>query len=381
MSGNFKHFDLQIIAPDFDSQLTDLILNLDHLRRKKLEGTTHPAIFFQLKGIFHILESIGSARIEGNHTTIAEYIESKLEPEASEDEKIREIRNIEEAMNFIDDNIEQYPINRAFLREIHKLVVKNLGKEGSKTPGEYRKKNLEITQSAHKPPDFVQVENYMEEMFRFIEQAQPVKYDLLKTAQIHHRFVWIHPFDNGNGRVVRLLTYAMLVKQGFNIKQGRILNPTAVFCNDREKYYTALSWADQGNSEGILQWCSYVLEGLKIEIEKIDKLLNYSYLDEQILTPSIKYSLDRQVITLNESEILKIAAKIQLFQARDVKNLFPGKLPQEISRILRSLKEKKMIVAAGKQNARKYTLRFDNNYLLRGVIKMLGDKGFLPLKE
>ncbi len=37
-------------------------------------GSTHPKIFFQLKRIFHTLKSIGSARIEGNNTTITDFI-------------------------------------------------------------------------------------------------------------------------------------------------------------------------------------------------------------------------------------------------------------------------------------------------------------------
>ena len=75
----FKHYDLQLVEPSFGSELTDLIIELDHLRKKRLGGTTHPIVFFQLKHIFHTLESIGSARIEGNRTTIAEFIETKLE--------------------------------------------------------------------------------------------------------------------------------------------------------------------------------------------------------------------------------------------------------------------------------------------------------------
>ena len=74
----FKHYDLKLVEPTFASALTDLIIELDHLRKKQLGGSTHPKVFFQLKHIFHTLESIGSARIEGNNTTIAEYIETKL---------------------------------------------------------------------------------------------------------------------------------------------------------------------------------------------------------------------------------------------------------------------------------------------------------------
>jgi len=75
----FIHYDLKLIEPLFNSTLTDLILELDYLRKKPLRGSTHEKVFFQLKHIFHTLESIGSARIEGNNTTVVEYFETKLE--------------------------------------------------------------------------------------------------------------------------------------------------------------------------------------------------------------------------------------------------------------------------------------------------------------
>ena len=60
----------------FDMPITDLVLELEKLRYKILEGTTHPLVFMQMKSIFHMLESIGSSRIEGNNTTIMDYVES-----------------------------------------------------------------------------------------------------------------------------------------------------------------------------------------------------------------------------------------------------------------------------------------------------------------
>ncbi len=379
---NFKHYDLQLIYPDFIAPLTDLIIELDYLRKKPLAGSTHPKVFFQLKSIFHMLESIGSARIEGNRTTIVEFIETKIEDKQTvKPEGIIEIQNMEQVMSFIEDNVQHAPINKMFLSELHKQVVKGLTKEGSQTPGLYRKRNVQIARSTHLPPDFTKVEDYMEECFNFINQDDPPKSDLLKTAILHHRFAWIHPFDNGNGRTVRLLTYAMLVKQGFNVQiGGRIVNPTAVFCNDREKYYTALSWADTGTREGILSWCEYVLQGLKQEIEKVDNLVDYNYLSRKILLPAIAFSLERKVITKPESKILRVAVEKQVFQASDIKHLFPGKIPAELSRMLRGLKEKKMIQPET-ENGRKYIMRFDNNYLLRGIIHALGENGFLPDNE
>jgi len=92
----------------------------------------------------------------------------------------------------------------------------------------------------------------MQALVGFINQQDPPKYGLMEIALAHHRFGGIHPFGNGNGRVVRLLTYALLLKYGFNVSTGkRVLNPTAVFCNDRERYYAVLSAADKGTPEGL----------------------------------------------------------------------------------------------------------------------------------
>lgn len=98
----FRHFDLALLNPAFDSPLVDVLTELEHLRRLKLAGTTPAPVFFQLKRVFHMLESLGSARIEGNHTTLADYVESSLEGTATADDHLSEIANIEEAMTYIE---------------------------------------------------------------------------------------------------------------------------------------------------------------------------------------------------------------------------------------------------------------------------------------
>ena len=378
----FNHFDLKLIEPDFGSSLTDLIIELDYLRKKQLGGSTHPKVFFQLKNIFHKLESIGSARIEGNNTTIAEYMETNLSDRKQFSEGIKEIQNIEKSMAFVEENIVDYPISRALISEMHKMVVDELMPppqgEGDSTPGQFRQVNLEISKSTHKPPEWLKVNEYMEELLDFVNREDSPKYDLLKTAIAHHRFVWIHPFRNGNGRTVRLFTYAMLVKVGFNVNVGRIINPTAVFCSNRNDYYSYLSAADNGTRAGMLSWIEYVLKGLKEEIEKIDKLSDYEFLRKEILMPSINLSLERKYITDLESKVLKRAVDLQVISAADVKSIFPGKVDSEVSRQIKKLIDQKMLTQE-KEGGRKYVLRFDNSYLLRSIIQLLGDKGFLPV--
>jgi len=378
----FNHFDLKLIEPDFGSSLTDLIIELDYLRKKQLGGSTHPKVFFQLKNIFHKLESIGSARIEGNNTTIAEYMETNLSDRKQFSEGIKEIQNIEKSMAFVEENIVDYPISRALISEMHKMIVNELMPpphgEGDSTPGQFRQVNLEISKSTHKPPEWLKVNEYMEELLDFVNREDSPKYDLLKTAIAHHRFVWIHPFRNGNGRTVRLFTYAMLVKAGFNVNVGRIINPTAVFCSNRNDYYSYLSAADNGTRSSMLSWIEYVLKGLKEEIEKIDKLSDYEFLRKEILMPSINLSLERKYITDLESKVLKRAVDLQVISAADVKSIFPGKVDSEVSRQIKKLIDQKMLTQE-KEGGRKYVLRFDNSYLLRSIIQLLGDKGFLPV--
>lgn len=378
MSSEARKNRLELPDIQFASPLTDIIIELDYLRKKKLGGTTPSYLFFQLKHIFHTLESLGSARIEGNRTTVMEFVETKIANNKSEPiDSIREITNMEKAMDFIEAHAIDAPIDRMFISELHKMVVDGLVREGDVTPGEFRKTNVRIAKATHVPPDFTQVSGYMDELYEFISRPDAPKYDLLKTAIAHHRFAWIHPFNNGNGRTVRLLTYAMLVRQGFNVDKGRIVNPTAVFCSDRDRYYDELAKADAGD---IQSWSMYVLSGLKIEIEKVDKLTKYKYLKDEIILPAILWSLEQNMISSTDAKILTIAVEKESFSARDIAHLFEGKLPQQISKIIRHLRERKLIVPM-KTNSYRYGISFANSFLLRGVMFMLDKNGFLPISR
>ena len=54
---------LKLVLPDFSSDITDLIIDMNYLRQKPLAGSTPPLLFFQLKDLFSVIESTGSARI------------------------------------------------------------------------------------------------------------------------------------------------------------------------------------------------------------------------------------------------------------------------------------------------------------------------------
>src|SRR3989344_822133 len=171
----FKEIPLKIYEPDWGSELAKTIVELEKLRVKELGGPVPPYIFFQLKNIFQIMESLGSARIEGNHTTLAEFVE-KIIDQVSKDtkeESIREIFNIERAIDFIEKNISKGgKITRSHISEIHKIIVDGLtpppAGEGSRYPGNLRPINVGIQSSSHIPPDKVKVPDYFEELIGFI---------------------------------------------------------------------------------------------------------------------------------------------------------------------------------------------------------------------
>ncbi len=382
----FKDIPLTLYDPEYSSELTGIIIELEKLRVKKLGGPVPPQIFFQMKDIFQILESLGSARIEGNNTTLAEFVEKIIESptRTTDDEQIREIFNIEKAIGFIEENVKRDTvINRALISEIHKIITKGLTPppqgEGSRTPGELRTMNVSIQRSHLVPPEHVLVPQYFEELLTFVNEPVDSQYHLLVAALTHHRMAWIHPFDNGNGRLIRMFTYALLIKQGFRVKSGRILNPTAIFCMDRNKYYEMLALADTGKKEDVLQWCTYVLKGLLVEIEKIDKLLDLGFMLEKILLPSLSFALEREHITKREYEILQAVAKSKNMQLRsaDLQAIIGKESPVQRSRIIKKLKTKNMLVPLT-QNGRIYTIGFLNNYLLRSVTHVLGKNGFIP---
>ena len=381
-----KNIALRYPKIEFAMPILDSIMEMELLRYKVLRGHTIPPVFYQIKHIFQILESIGSSRIEGNNTTVMDYVEStKIEQPSGvtlfeDQESIREINNIEKAMRYIEENINSITINHMFIRELHALTVDGLSstREGSSTPGQYRNCNVRIHKSQHVPPEYIRVPELMDELLNFVNQDVLKKYDLLKIALAHHRFVWIHPFSNGNGRVVRLFTYALLLKFVFT-SNNRIINPVAVFCSNRDLYYDKLARADTGTDAGYIEWTEYMLNGLRSEIEKIGKIGDYDYLSHNVLQPMIQDALNHQYITSDEYRILEtvILSERQVIQAADIKPLFPDKTASDVSRQIRQLVAKKMLMPI-QENARKYHLAFNNSYLLRSILRVLDREGFLP---
>jgi len=366
----------------FDSDLTRAVIELERARADLNRGSTPPEFYFQLKNLFQLLNSIMSARIEGNRTSILDAVVGDSSRRTSSslrplDEGLQEILNIQEAIDFIEEHIRTSPINHVFIRELHQLVVQGLSREGDRTPGAYRLGEVRIGQSVHQPPWPADVFDDMTELIEFIGRDVDPQMQLLQIAIAHHRFLWIHPFGNGNGRISRLVTYAMLVKQGFtSASDYRALNPTAVFGSDRQGYYDNLAAADSLTNDGTVAWCTYVLAGLNTDLKKLSRLSDGDFVTRQILVPAIERMRSAGGLTAGEARALAIAASKTVIKAGDLSEALPGS-PATRSQAVRRILDRQLLKPLT-EGGRTYQLVFAPNDLTVYIVNRLGALGLLP---
>lgn len=91
------------------------------------------------------------------------------------------------------------------------------------------------------------------------------------------------------------------------------------------------------------------------------------------------FAADRKEITKTELKILKRVVENQVIQANDIKDIFQDKVKSEISRQIKILKEKKLLMLE-KEGKRTYTLNF-RGPIFRGILRSLEKEGFLPPNE
>lgn len=364
-------------AFDFDHPLVEAIIELERERDALRSGSTPPWLLFELHDLFQVLTSILSARIEGNRTSLVDAIQASTETGDVRDDGAREIVNILQAIDFIDAHAPTTPLTHAAVRELHRLVTRELRREGDSTPGAYRLGFVTISGSHHQPPAPPDVLDHMSQVIDFANQPAASHKQLLQVALAHHAFLWVHPFGNGNGRVARLMSYWMLVRLGFS-KPGspRTVNPTAVFGADRDGYYDTLEAADAMTDDGLIAWCSFVLQGIRDDLARMSRLTDGAWVAESLLVPAIERMRTAGLLRERDAQALGIAARTPTVQAADLAVAFPG-APSARSNAIRSLIDRGLLlpVAAGR---RRYRLGFARTALTPFVIATLDDAGMLP---
>lgn len=364
---------------EFDSELSNAVIRLERARGDLDRGSTPAVVFFQLKELFELLTSIMSARIEGNRTSLLDAVTGAIEgrrPRGTPSDGVEEILNVQRAMIFVELHATDGPLTHHFVRELHRIVVDGLRREGDLTPGAYRLGEGAIGQSEHRPPFPTDVLSDMSQLLDFAnEDVEPHK-QLLQSAIAHHRFLWIHPFGNGNGRVARLLTYAMLLRQGFvSTTSYRAINPTAVFGADRNGYYDNLAKADRLDDDGLISWCTYVLQGLSGDLERLRSLRDGRFVTSSLLRPAIERLHDSGRVSARERDALRIVAHRSIVRAGDLAAAFPGSASTR-SQAIKRLHDRGLLAHA--DGPRSYRLVFAPSDLTIHLVHQLDEAGLLP---
>jgi Fic family protein len=175
-----------------------------------------------------------SNAIEGNTLTLRE-TKVVLEGITVGGKSLREhfeATNHRDAILYVEEIVaKQEPLTEWQIRNIHSLVLKGID-EGE--AGRYRQENVVIAGASTTPPDFLHLPAEMAGLIDWHTQAGPMD-PVARAAELHTRFVKIHPFADGNGRTGRLLLNFELMKFGYP--------PAVIRKEDRLAYYDALDEA------------------------------------------------------------------------------------------------------------------------------------------
>lgn len=163
-------------------------------------------------------EAIRSSRLEGTYVTSKEFLLFELQEKTGTDEKTndqREVFNYRRALNH--GTTTSLPLSLRLLRELHGILMAGVrGKDRS--PGEFRRLQVAIGPSKRfipPPPD--QLPASLDQLERYFHQDNSPFDPLVDCFLIHYQFETIHPFQDGNGRVGRLLLSIMLQQRcGFS---------------------------------------------------------------------------------------------------------------------------------------------------------------------
>jgi Fic family protein len=282
-----------------------------------------------------------SNAIEGNKLSYGETVAFLMEGITAKGKPLKDhldIRGHNEAINFLLDMVkDDRPLSEADIRGLHEMIlvepydVSAQTAEGMPTkkriiPGIYKTTANHVQTATGETHYYATPEETpakMRELMEWYYEADNNTeiHPVVVAALFHHKFVAIHPFDDGNGRLSRILMNLVLLKKGYP--------PVVVKMDDRRNYYSLLSRADVGESwpfveyiVELLQWSlKLYLKGAKGESideeNDVDKKIalfkkeieGSLHLDEERTTFKIKKIIGEELISM----FWKIMEKISPF--------------------------------------------------------------------
>lgn len=232
-------------------EILSLIAEIDEFKGAwRALGQLAPEQLSSLKKVATI-ESIGSStRIEGSKLTDkqVEALLSNLEIQKFTTRDEQEVAGYSTVMNLLFQSYTEIPLSENYIQQMHSLLLKHSEKDNWHR-GSYKKSpnHVEAFDSTGKSLGVVfetsspfETPIRMQDLIEWATDAYATKnlHPLLVTAMVIVEFLAIHPFQDGNGRLSRILTTYLLLKEGYHYVPYSSLE--AVIEQSKEGYYLAL---------------------------------------------------------------------------------------------------------------------------------------------
>lgn len=219
-----------------------------------------------------------SNNIEGNSLTYGETKALILFGITAQGKPLRdhfEITGHNDAINWVFDLVKgEFELTETFIRELHTLILKETGYRHAVTPeglptrrkievGKYKSHPNHVVTSTGETFYFASPEETPAKMHDLLDwfRSQRAKRDINPielATEFHYQFVRIHPFDDGNGRLARILMNFILMQFGYP--------PVVIKTEDKENYYRVLTLAD---ADQIEPFVGYVGQNLMEVLEEM----------------------------------------------------------------------------------------------------------------
>lgn len=224
----------------------------------------HNPHLFQLP--FMRKEAVLSSKIEGTQTEEAEVIEYEggqlgLPVESRRADDLQEVVNYINALESGLRRLEELPVSLRLLTEIHAELLKGV-RGHSHHPGEFRNSQNWIdgpdpSSARYVPPPVPEMLSALSDLEKYIHEDDETS-PLVRLGLIHYQFEAIHPFEDGNGRIGRLLISLLVCHWG--LLSVPLLYLSAYFEKNRDEYLDRMFEVSRsGDWEG---WLTFFLRGV-----------------------------------------------------------------------------------------------------------------------
>jgi len=240
----------------WDSEILGLIAAIyKEAGKQELYLKQRPEELEKLVEIAKIQSTEASNAIEGIVTTstrIRQLVEEKTTPKNRDEQEIAGYRDV---LSIIHESFDAIPLTQNYILQLHKIMYSHMN-----NPLAGHTKNVQNYISATYPDGHTQIlftpldpfetpealDRICEEYNRVIGNMELEP--LIAIPVFIHDFLCIHPFNDGNGRMSRLLTTLLLYRSGFYV--GKYISLEAKIAKNKDCYYEALGRAQDGWHEG-----------------------------------------------------------------------------------------------------------------------------------